>query len=224
MYVGITRAKNKLYLTTAKRRQMWGEYKYYTPSRFIDEIPAELIDEECSEDNEYSSVRSTFRNAVKSVKSSKFDNEPEAKASFSPDGFVKPTSSFGKNFVAPQNRTTNVVKRTPSRIIVKKNPINKEKEDEKLKKFFEDNVMKRKIEEHKREEAEREEWRKKEAELKETAAQYFFNEGERVFHEKFGVGHIVDATPVGDSTMYVIDFGKFGKKAMDAAYAHLKKF
>ena len=32
MYVGITRAQNKLYLTTAKRRQMWGEYKYYSRS------------------------------------------------------------------------------------------------------------------------------------------------------------------------------------------------
>src|SRR5574344_524748 len=39
MYVGITRAKEKLYLVSAKRRQTWGEYKYYNPARFIDEIP-----------------------------------------------------------------------------------------------------------------------------------------------------------------------------------------
>jgi hypothetical protein len=29
---------------------------------------------------------------------------------------------------------------------------------------------------------------------------------------------------VGDSVMYTIDFGKLGKKAMDASYAKLKKF
>ena len=60
--------------------------------------------------------------------------------------------------------------------------------------------------------------------LKNTATQYFFNVGERVFHDKLGVGQIADVIQIGDSTMYTIDFGKMGKKAMDAAYAHLKKF
>jgi transcription elongation factor GreA-like protein len=54
--------------------------------------------------------------------------------------------------------------------------------------------------------------------------QYYFNVGERVFHDKLGVGHITDVIQIGESTMYTIDFGKMGKKAMDAAYAHLKKF
>ena len=84
--------------------------------------------------------------------------------------------------------------------------------------------MKRKLEEKKRKDAELAEIQKKEAELKNTATQYFFNVGERVFHEKLGVGHIADVIQIGDSTMYTIDFGKLGKKAMDASYAHLKKF
>ena len=54
--------------------------------------------------------------------------------------------------------------------------------------------------------------------------EYFFNVGERVFHEKLGIGHILDVSQIGESTMYTIDFGKMGKKAMDASYAHLKKF
>lgn len=45
-----------------------------------------------------------------------------------------------------------------------------------------------------------------------------------MFHDKLGVGQIADVIQIGDSTMYTIDFGKMGKKAMDAAYAHLKKF
>ena len=52
----------------------------------------------------------------------------------------------------------------------------------------------------------------------------FFDVGERVFHEKLGIGHIEEVTQIGSSTMYTIDFGKFGKKAMDASFAHLKKF
>ena len=51
----------------------------------------------------------------------------------------------------------------------------------------------------------------------------FFNVGERVFHEKLGVGEIADVIQIGESTMYTIDFGKMGKKAMDATYARLKK-
>ena len=51
-----------------------------------------------------------------------------------------------------------------------------------------------------------------------------FAKGDRVFHEKLGVGHILDVMQVGSSTMYTIDFGSSGKKALDATYAKLKKF
>ena len=57
-----------------------------------------------------------------------------------------------------------------------------------------------------------------------TPIEYVFNEGERVFHDKLGIGHIKEVTQVGDSMMYTIDFGRQGVKAMDAAYAKLKKF
>ena len=57
-----------------------------------------------------------------------------------------------------------------------------------------------------------------------ATVEYVFNVGERVFHDKLGIGHITDVISVGDSMMYTIDFGKQGKKAMDAAYAKLKKF
>ena len=58
----------------------------------------------------------------------------------------------------------------------------------------------------------------------ETPIEYVFNEGERVFHDKLGIGHIKEVTQIGDSMMYTIDFGRQGVKAMDAAYAKLKKF
>jgi len=43
-YVGMTRAKTRLVLTSALRRRVFGEYQPCQPSRFIDEIPPSLID------------------------------------------------------------------------------------------------------------------------------------------------------------------------------------
>ena len=42
-YVGMTRAKEKLYLTHALRRRIYGSYQYNPPSRFIAEVPQELL-------------------------------------------------------------------------------------------------------------------------------------------------------------------------------------
>jgi DNA helicase-2/ATP-dependent DNA helicase PcrA len=43
-YVCITRARERLILTGASRRRIFGEYQPTQPSRFLDEIPAELMD------------------------------------------------------------------------------------------------------------------------------------------------------------------------------------
>ncbi len=43
-YVGITRAKERLYLTHAKSRMIYGSTNYYRPSRFVAEIPEKLLE------------------------------------------------------------------------------------------------------------------------------------------------------------------------------------
>ncbi|WP_392507268.1 UvrD-helicase domain-containing protein [Naumannella halotolerans] len=43
-YVGLTRARKRLYLTRAERRTMWGAPQYNPASRFIAEIPDRLFD------------------------------------------------------------------------------------------------------------------------------------------------------------------------------------
>jgi DNA helicase-2/ATP-dependent DNA helicase PcrA len=48
-YVGITRARKQLVLTSAARRRVFGEYQSTEPSRFIDEIPADLIERDESD-------------------------------------------------------------------------------------------------------------------------------------------------------------------------------
>jgi len=237
MYVGVTRAEEKLYLTSAKRRQMWGEYKYYNPSRFIDEIPQQLLNPIGFEGS--TSETSTFRNAVSKVKTGTSDYSYSS-AQADSFGYIKPSSGFGKGFVAPtKGLATNKSysqkensyhseqpKRTPSRTILVKSQANKQKDEEKVKEFFKDNAIKRMLEEKRAKEREMEkaeEERKKRLEMT-TPIEYVFNEGERVFHDKLGIGHIKEVTQIGDSMMYTIDFGKQGVKAMDAAYAKLKKF
>ncbi|NDA82369.1 MAG: DNA helicase PcrA [Actinobacteria bacterium] len=43
-YVGLTRARERLYLSRAEYRSAWGAPNYNPPSRFLEEIPEELID------------------------------------------------------------------------------------------------------------------------------------------------------------------------------------
>ena len=43
-YVGITRAQQRLYLTRAASRNWWGRPAFHTPSRFLSEIPASLLE------------------------------------------------------------------------------------------------------------------------------------------------------------------------------------
>jgi DNA helicase II / ATP-dependent DNA helicase PcrA len=43
-YVGMTRAERRLYLTSASSRTLWGNVNFNMPSRFLQEIPEELLD------------------------------------------------------------------------------------------------------------------------------------------------------------------------------------
>jgi DNA helicase-2/ATP-dependent DNA helicase PcrA len=47
-YVGMTRARQRLVLTGAARRRVFGEYQASQPSRFIDEVPPALIDHQAA--------------------------------------------------------------------------------------------------------------------------------------------------------------------------------
>ena len=62
-YVGITRAKQKLYITNARSRMMYGNTTLTRPSRFLGEIPAELKDEEDNKRNNTAFGSSFFTNS-----------------------------------------------------------------------------------------------------------------------------------------------------------------
>lgn len=69
-YVGITRARKKLYVTRAWQRSIYGNTSYYTASRFLDEIPLELVEEmsygEKREQPQFKQNPSTFDGSRKS--------------------------------------------------------------------------------------------------------------------------------------------------------------
>ena len=55
-YVAVTRAKEQLYLTCAERRLLYGRTQYAHPSRFIDEMPEELLDSNIVESRRFSAA------------------------------------------------------------------------------------------------------------------------------------------------------------------------
>ncbi len=60
-YVGITRARRRLFVSHAWSRSLFGTTQYNPPSRFLDEIPAELI-ESAGGGGRRTSGRSSYRN------------------------------------------------------------------------------------------------------------------------------------------------------------------
>lgn len=218
MYVGITRAKKNLYLSHAKRRKMWGEYKYFEQSRFISEIPPQLIDSSESSQNVSSPQNYTFKKAVDNLKS-------RTPLSENPDGSIKSVTSFGKNFVAPQKKITHntsfVVKSKNNQINAE---IRKQKEQEEMKNLLENNPIKKMLMERKQKEAMALKEKSDNINLQSSAETSDFAINDRVFHSKFGVGKIADIKPVGGVRMYIVDFGSQGQKALDSSFAQLKKF
>jgi DNA helicase-2/ATP-dependent DNA helicase PcrA len=76
-YVGVTRAKQQLYLTYARMRSLYGARGWNLPSRFIDEIPADLTDVEQQEARRPRAFATTWDNGPSSRP------EPRPGASFS---------------------------------------------------------------------------------------------------------------------------------------------
>ena len=215
MYVGITRAQEKLYLSYSKRRQMWGEYRYSEPSRFIFEIPRNLVESnmaKADKEETYSSG-STFKTAVKNLgeKYSADKDRPVFNSSFgknfvAPQLKDKPVSNsggFGKNFVAPQIKKKSQEEQTTK---------NKEK-NEGFKNVIsgveQARLMAQKL--------------KAQKEISYTPVKQGFHStnfsvGDKVLHDKFGIGTINSIVNIGNSILYKVEFEKYGIKAVDAEF------
>ena len=129
-YVGLTRARKRLYLSRSEYRSSWGAPMYNPPSRFLAEIPEELVT--------WNEVRA----------SSSISTRTSAPRSFGP-----PPKATGK-------RTTETVALTP---------------------------------------------------------------GDRVSHDTFGLGTVVEVSGDGDRAQATINFGSAGEKRLLLRYAPVEK-
>ncbi|MGN0570620.1 MAG: ATP-dependent helicase [Candidatus Fimenecus sp.] len=104
-YVGITRAKEKLYLTHAKCRMIYGSTNYYRPSRFVAEIPEKLLDIHHSVGfRERAGLGGSVYGSPKSAPSGTYTGVSKSAApsggSTVNRGFTKPVSNGAKNTAA----------------------------------------------------------------------------------------------------------------------------
>ncbi|MGI6113362.1 MAG: DNA helicase PcrA [Mahellales bacterium] len=82
-YVAFTRAQQQLYITSARKRMVYGNTIYTTPSRFVDEIPHNLVEEVGDTVKKRNNTITLGKVAQKDI--------PRGKAEFNPGSKVKHT-------------------------------------------------------------------------------------------------------------------------------------
>jgi DNA helicase-2/ATP-dependent DNA helicase PcrA len=227
MYVGVTRAEVLLYLTYAKRRLIYGDYKYYTPSRFLREIPSHLLFSN-------SNLNTPVKTQYDSIHPRSLNRSNSSYTNYNKDrDYNAPISNthFGTNFKAPNANRDEPVNNShfgkDFKIPKIKNEIHSDNSQIKNKPVgHTDKVdtastakptkITPKIPNNISNEIPKVRSKKLETVL--------YNQGDRVFHEKFGIGTIDEIVEIGSDKMYSINFGKQGIKALDANYVKLKKF
>lgn len=88
-YVGMTRAESRLLLTSAARRRVFGEYQSTEPSRFLDEIPKELVLETPS----YTRARPSYGNTTYGGRAS-YESRPNPYGRRTPAREDAPTPTY----------------------------------------------------------------------------------------------------------------------------------
>lgn len=194
-YVGITRAKEYLYLTCSKQRTIFGSTSFNPLSRFLTEIPPELLegyDDVLGEQNTPSDpfADSTYSWTYGGGKTAKTGTSGIASA-------VKTYTSETIKQSATTNQTNPI------------NPINQTKVGNKQSGFafrtaesFLNNITKKPT--------------KNQIDLSQ------YKQGNRVYHKKFGEGTISMVEPEGDDLKVDIQFDKVGHKRLMAKFANLE--
>ena len=219
MYVGITRAKEKLYLTYAKSRKVWGNYQNNPKSRFLDEIPSELKEEDFINQSGQSGYKSSFSSVTSRIKERKENYKGSAKESISVSSGgllssiarIKASSQKAKEKQVENSSkiSSNINYKTVNAKVVKKNPSVEQSETKKLN--ISEMIAKAK------------ERAVSKAPLSHRA-DGILPIGTRVFHAHFGVGKIININKDDKQASYVVDFTKAGEKTLDVTTSGLKTF
>ncbi len=170
-YVGITRAKQYLYLTCAKMRTIFGSTSYNAVSRFVSEIPKELLD----------GYQETFEEKEEAFEDSGYKWEYGRPSKMKVYRLEEGSVSYGKQTVAAKSSTDSFQFRTAESFLTSLN---------------------------------------KKANIGANISQY--EEGQRVYHKRFGEGTIKKIEPEGDDYKLEINFDKVGSKRLMAKFAGLE--
>ena len=192
-YVGITRAKQFLYLTCAKRRTIFGSTSYNAISRFVEEIPSDLLEgyddvmnnkEESYEDSPYNweygsnySHNSGFASSGK-TKTYKIDGNSNG----SMGGTYGGNSVAAKSFGYGNSNNSGFQFKTAESFL---SSLNSKKASDTF------DISK-------------------------------YKEGQRIYHKKFGEGTINKIEEEGEDYKIDISFDKAGHKRLMAKFANLE--
>ena len=89
-YVGMTRAKQQLYMLHASSRMLYGNTQHNVPARFISDIPEEMVEEPTG------SLNANFASARREVFESDFPDDVEVAQVEPGDKVMHPTFGKGK--------------------------------------------------------------------------------------------------------------------------------
>ncbi|MDX2085594.1 MAG: 3'-5' exonuclease [Candidatus Melainabacteria bacterium] len=199
MYVGVTRAMDRLYLSYARRRLVFGELKYSTPSRFLREIPADLLTGSYSLDRSasrsHSSVDQLRRGGRGAGSTTNRSNQPEPYAS----GISASQRALANNTPAarPTGNSFNATPGSPTKLILPSPSASKSSNTLATKPPQETSSLA-------------------------TPPGSSFAVGDRVVHAKFGVGTVDQVLSSGEKTLYNVQFDRIkGRKLLDPRFAKL---
>ena len=158
MYVGVTRAKERLYFTYARERRLFGRSEYAQVSRFIEEAPKDLL--------------TGFYGGLDEKQKNNKNHIPKK-------NIQRKYSEYEVDELIAHEGVTNVTK---------------------IRKIEPTNVQSSTI-----------------------YHQSLFNIGDKVQHEKFGIGTIEQIFGQSEKTLVNVNFDNNGKKLLDPRYAKLVK-
>ena len=195
-YVGVTRAKRRLYLTRAAVRSQWGQVNEMLPSQFLDDIPDELIDwKRRQAGNER--MRTGWDLGDDEDEFGGFEDESEGRAfghrSFG--GFGASRSGYGRSRTSSQ-RSFGSSSRN-GRVTTRRSTTNPSSTSHAGRASAQPKSNGLSIQD--------------------------FSLGDRVAHDQYGLGKVVDIQDKGHNSVLTVDFGSEGTKRLMLRLAPIEK-
>ena len=206
MYVGVTRAEDKLFMTHARRRRIFGQTDFCMPSRFLGEAPRELLIGYYGESQTNDSGSSRTANLGNKNLNKGFERESFTDDNFSPSGFganKNPTTIKRPGFT-----NSNFGGSTSNNNSGFGNGSRYSQASSSVSNYYDEG----------RGMAARQEARKVAANFK-----IEFEVGDTVKHAKFGEGKVTQVLGSAEKVLYNIEFAEGQKKLLDPNFAKLIK-